>query len=145
MWIVWNLNGKLLMEWYICMIVFLLFSTEAFGTTWSKHYCQYTKENRIFTMIPYTQTIGKIVSCLFLFQHYFIASLIEFFFCLNKFRRQLTRWKSSLVLGACQNQLKRDSVLTLLQRTGWWWLLHCRRCQRMIADCGWMRWMGKSR
>ena len=37
--------------------------TEAFGTEkWSKHYCQYTKENRIFTMIPYTQTVGKIVS-----------------------------------------------------------------------------------
>ncbi|XP_046636547.1 rho GTPase-activating protein 26-like isoform X2 [Daphnia pulicaria] len=35
---------------------------KAFGTTWSKHYCQYTKENRIFTMIPYTQTIGKITT-----------------------------------------------------------------------------------
>ena len=34
---------------------------EAFGTTWSKHYCQFSKENRIFTMIPYTQTAGKIV------------------------------------------------------------------------------------
>ena len=45
---------------------FLLSLTEAFGTTWSKHYCQYTKENRIFTMIPYTQTIGKIVSFYFM-------------------------------------------------------------------------------
>lgn len=36
---------------------------EAFGTTWSKHYCQYAKDQRLFTMIPYTQTVGKIVSC----------------------------------------------------------------------------------
>jgi len=35
---------------------------KAFGTTWSKHYCQYTKENRIFTMIPYTQTAGKMTT-----------------------------------------------------------------------------------
>lgn len=42
-----------------------LFSpAEAFGTTWSKHFCQYQKENRQFTMIPYNQTAGKIVSVL---------------------------------------------------------------------------------
>jgi len=36
--------------------------TEAFGTTWTKHYCQYQKESRIFTMIPYNQIQQKIVS-----------------------------------------------------------------------------------
>lgn len=29
------------------------------GTTWTKHYCMYTKENKILTMIPYTQTQGR--------------------------------------------------------------------------------------
>lgn len=33
--------------------------TEALGTTWSKYYCQYQKENHILTMIPYNQTTGK--------------------------------------------------------------------------------------
>ncbi|XP_015777163.1 PREDICTED: rho GTPase-activating protein 10-like [Acropora digitifera] len=31
------------------------------GTTWTKHYCQYTKENKILTMIPYTQTQGRML------------------------------------------------------------------------------------
>lgn len=31
------------------------------GTTWNKHYCMYTKENKILTMIPYTQTQGRLV------------------------------------------------------------------------------------
>ena len=43
-----------------CLLI-IVCCTEAFGTTWSKHYCQFTKDNRIFTMIPYTQTAGKIV------------------------------------------------------------------------------------
>ncbi|CAN7936920.1 unnamed protein product [Ixodes hexagonus] len=34
---------------------------EHISTIWSKHYCQYQKENRKFTMIPYSQTVGKIV------------------------------------------------------------------------------------
>ena len=29
---------------------------------WTKHYCTYQKENKILTMIPYTQTMGKMVS-----------------------------------------------------------------------------------
>lgn len=29
--------------------------------TWHKHYCMYTKENKILTMIPYTQTQGRLV------------------------------------------------------------------------------------
>lgn len=39
------------------------------GPAWVKHYCMYTKENKILTMLPYTQTDGKLVSeiCLFLF------------------------------------------------------------------------------
>ncbi|XP_050736305.1 rho GTPase-activating protein 26-like isoform X16 [Eriocheir sinensis] len=39
-----------------------LMEKKAFGTTWTKHYCQYQKENRIFTMIPYNQTQCKITS-----------------------------------------------------------------------------------
>lgn len=31
-------------------------------TIWNKHYCQYQKENRKFTMIPYSQTVGKITT-----------------------------------------------------------------------------------
>uniref|UniRef100_A0A1E1X5U5 Putative oligophrenin-1 n=1 Tax=Amblyomma aureolatum TaxID=187763 RepID=A0A1E1X5U5_9ACAR len=31
-------------------------------TIWNKHYCQYQKENRKFTMIPYAQTVGKITT-----------------------------------------------------------------------------------
>ncbi|XP_042891551.1 rho GTPase-activating protein 26-like isoform X17 [Penaeus japonicus] len=33
---------------------------KAFGTTWTKHYCLYQKENRVFTMIPYNQIQHKI-------------------------------------------------------------------------------------
>ncbi|CAG0892826.1 unnamed protein product [Darwinula stevensoni] len=39
-----------------------LMEKKAFATTWTKHYCQYQKENRVFTMIPYNQTTGKITS-----------------------------------------------------------------------------------
>ncbi|KAI1301633.1 Rho GTPase-activating protein 26 [Halotydeus destructor] len=39
-----------------------LMEKKAFGTTWLKHFCQYQKENRRFTMIPYNQTISKITS-----------------------------------------------------------------------------------
>jgi hypothetical protein len=37
-------------------------TTEAFGTNWIKHFCQYQKESRRFTMIPYNQTVSKINS-----------------------------------------------------------------------------------
>ena len=30
--------------------------------TWNKHYCMYTRENKILTMVPYVQTQGKSVS-----------------------------------------------------------------------------------
>ena len=50
----WNIDRRFRTDFF-CVFA------EAFGTTWCKHYCQYTKENRIFTMIPYTQTAGKIV------------------------------------------------------------------------------------
>ena len=40
----------------------LIYSTEALGTTWTKYYAQYQKENRILTMIPYNQVAGKGVS-----------------------------------------------------------------------------------
>ncbi|KAF2349282.1 Pleckstrin domain, partial [Trinorchestia longiramus] len=39
-----------------------LMEKKAFGTTWTKHYCQYQKETRIFTMIPYNQVQQKITS-----------------------------------------------------------------------------------
>jgi len=36
--------------------------TEAFGTTWTKHYCIYRKDTKEFKMIPYNQMTGKFVS-----------------------------------------------------------------------------------
>lgn len=30
-------------------------------SVWTKHYCNYQKENKILTMIPFTQTMGKMV------------------------------------------------------------------------------------
>ena len=33
---------------------------KAFGTTWVKTFCQYQKENRLFTMIAYNQILNKI-------------------------------------------------------------------------------------
>lgn len=36
-----------------------LMEKKALGTTWTKHYCQYIKENRNFVMMPYSQTTGK--------------------------------------------------------------------------------------
>ena len=35
-------------------------------SVWTKHYCNYQKENKILTMIPFTQTMGKMVSAAFL-------------------------------------------------------------------------------
>ena len=49
--------------------------TEAFGTTWTKHYCLYQKENRVFTMIPYNQIQHKIVSTTCLPHH---QSILQF-------------------------------------------------------------------
>lgn len=40
----------------------LLMEKKHISTIWSKHYCQYQKENRKFTMIPYSQTVGKITT-----------------------------------------------------------------------------------
>lgn len=41
-----------------------LMEKKALGTTWTKHYCQYKKENKSFSMTPYTQTgnAGKTVN-----------------------------------------------------------------------------------
>ncbi|CAG2165864.1 unnamed protein product [Oppiella nova] len=39
-----------------------LMEKKAFGTSWAKHFCQYDKENKRFTMIQYNQTIAKIIS-----------------------------------------------------------------------------------
>ncbi|XP_074649677.1 rho GTPase-activating protein 26-like [Tubulanus polymorphus] len=37
-----------------------LMEKKALGTTWTKVFCQYQKENKQFTIIPYTQTAGKL-------------------------------------------------------------------------------------
>jgi len=39
-----------------------LMEKKALGTTWSKCYCHYRREGRVFCMIPYNQTTAKIVS-----------------------------------------------------------------------------------
>ncbi|GAB6027268.1 hypothetical protein CHUAL_001553 [Chamberlinius hualienensis] len=36
-----------------------LMEKKALGTTWTKQYCQYQKEHKLFSMIPYSQTAGK--------------------------------------------------------------------------------------
>lgn len=43
-------------------LLLFYFMLGGLGTTWTKHYCMYTKENKILTMIPYTQTQGRMVS-----------------------------------------------------------------------------------
>jgi rho GTPase-activating protein, putative len=58
--------------------------TEAFGgITSTKTFCQYQKESRRFTMIPYNQTVGKIVCCSYLesafvlfFSHYYFKLIV---------------------------------------------------------------------
>jgi hypothetical protein len=35
---------------------------EAFGTTWTKHFCKYDKETKEFSMLPYNQLTSKTVS-----------------------------------------------------------------------------------
>lgn len=40
------------------------FFSEAFGTTWTKHYCTYDKNTRVFGMLPYNQLTTKSVSSL---------------------------------------------------------------------------------
>lgn len=39
-----------------------LMEKKALGTTWTKCYCHYQREGRVFCMIPYNQTTAKIVS-----------------------------------------------------------------------------------
>uniref|UniRef100_A0A8D9DSX2 Rho GTPase-activating protein 10 n=1 Tax=Cacopsylla melanoneura TaxID=428564 RepID=A0A8D9DSX2_9HEMI len=36
-----------------------LMEKKAFGTTWTKHYCMYQRDNKEFIMIPYNQMTGK--------------------------------------------------------------------------------------
>ncbi|XP_074598061.1 GTPase regulator associated with FAK isoform X2 [Brevipalpus obovatus] len=50
-----SLNKMYAREGYL-----FLMEKKAFGTTWIKTFCQYQKECRRFTMIPYSQTVGKI-------------------------------------------------------------------------------------
>ena len=34
---------------------------EAFGYTWTKHYCKYHKKTKFLTLTPYNQLTGKLV------------------------------------------------------------------------------------
>ncbi|XP_056643046.1 rho GTPase-activating protein 26 isoform X2 [Diorhabda carinulata] len=47
-------NAKGCREGYL-----FLLEKKAFGTTWTKHYCSYDKETKIFTMLPYNQLTTK--------------------------------------------------------------------------------------
>lgn len=38
---------------------------EVMGTTWTKHYCWYKKEGKVFHMMPYNQVTGKLVRTCF--------------------------------------------------------------------------------
>lgn len=51
----------------INIIINILNFIEAFGTTWTKHYCTYQKDKKEFIMIPYNQLTGKFVSKIQLF------------------------------------------------------------------------------
>lgn len=46
-----------------CMDIFYKFwiIAEVMGTTWTKHYCWYKKEGKVFHMMPYNQVTGKLV------------------------------------------------------------------------------------
>ncbi|KAG8188356.1 hypothetical protein JTE90_022556 [Oedothorax gibbosus] len=39
-----------------------LMEKKALGTTWTKHFCQYQKYQKKFSMMPYSQTVGKIMN-----------------------------------------------------------------------------------
>lgn len=47
-------NAKGCREGYL-----FLLEKKAFGTTWTKHYCGYDKETKVFTMLPYNQLTTK--------------------------------------------------------------------------------------
>ncbi|XP_074039459.1 GTPase regulator associated with FAK [Leptinotarsa decemlineata] len=47
-------NAKGCREGYL-----FLLEKKAFGTTWSKHYCNYDKNKKIFSMVPYNQLTTK--------------------------------------------------------------------------------------
>lgn len=57
------LNVELVSDWnsFWSELILAILGSLA-GTTWNKHYCMYTKENKILTMIPFTQTQGRLVS-----------------------------------------------------------------------------------
>lgn len=71
-------------------------------------------------MIPYTQTIGKIVSlCRLTTVEYYHDLLFETFLLPFTFRQQPTQWKSNRVRVGCQIQSRRDFVSTLLPKIDW--------------------------
>lgn len=39
-----------------------LMEKKALGTTWTKHFCQYQKYQKKFSLMPYSQTVGKIMN-----------------------------------------------------------------------------------
>ncbi|CAG9837184.1 unnamed protein product [Diabrotica balteata] len=50
-------NAKGCREGYL-----FLLEKKAFGTTWTKHYCSYDKETKVFSMLPYNQLTTKTLS-----------------------------------------------------------------------------------
>lgn len=53
-----DLVGLCCNEIFLCVCVI----SEAFGTTWTKHFCTYDKETKKFTFLPYNQLTSKTVS-----------------------------------------------------------------------------------
>lgn len=62
---------------FIELLKYLTF-LEAFGTTWSKNFCSYDKDTKVFTMLPYNQLTTKSVS-----NHGKISWFIIVFFSIN--------------------------------------------------------------
>ena len=59
------------------------------GHTWSKNFCMYTKENKIFKMVPYVQTQAKLVSaCRFNSRMCALQSKIPFTRCSGGIRNR---------------------------------------------------------
>ena len=62
------LHYMLVYEIYF-LLMHRLQSSGGLGYTWSKNFCMYTKENKIFTMVPYVQTQARLVSIFVMIIH----------------------------------------------------------------------------
>ena len=52
---------KCIREMISCHRISSFLFIEALGTTWTKHYCWYKKENKELHILPYNQVTGKLV------------------------------------------------------------------------------------